>query len=824
MFVFTSCTNNYIPKARVLASTLKKFHPDWVFCLLLGENPPEGFTLSDEPFDRVMLFTQLGIPDYSAWLFRHRVVEICTAAKGPALCYFLEVENHEKVIYLDPDIMICNSLTPIEAWLDKYDILLTPHLLAPQPTEQAVRDNEQCALCHGVFNLGFVAASRREQGLDFARWWRERLMHYCYDDIPHGLFTDQRWCDLAPAFFPNLFIIRDPGYNAASWNLTDRIITKQSDGIFLANDSLLRFYHFTGFDSGAGEYMTQRYAKSMPAVGELWKIYKKLLMRFDHEKYRNFRWKFMKFDDGTPITDEMRLLYRERNDLQKAFPDPFLSAGYLQWYLKEHHPLDKPLSVGEKKSNICHFHSELPKIIKQFRNLKKNFAYHWVKSGGFPYAFPRIAQKLRSKINHQGLKNVLKSICKSPLGISYSQNALTGKSENTDNLLHLSQLFLDSHEYGKLQYLLHPDHEPVCIIEHDWGGGAEIYAQQRIKTYLAANRAVACVRYVIPSQSIELRIYFKEEKYYVRIDNIEELADIRFPHFKKIIINELAGWYFSLEPLNYNMLNDIKNSINTLILIKRTHNAFLEFIFHDFFSICPSITLIKNNHLFCGIPSIKECDDGAQCIGQGCIRGKFSMTSWRAAWTKLFEQTDKIIFFSENTYNLASKIYSFHKHQIALLPHQVALFPSTLEIPKDGPMRIAVVGDIHIHKGSEIVVKIGNLLKKHMPDASLIVFGNLHADNIPPNIKILGPYQRDNLPLLLEQERITIGLMPSVCPETYSFVTRELASLGLPLVSFNLGAQGDFIKKLPNSRICSEMTAESALSTLKELDSMRLKD
>ena len=334
MIVFTSCTNNYIPKARVLAQTVKKFHPEWRFFLVLGEAPPLDFSLSNEPFDHLLLFDQLHIPNYSEWLFRHRVVEVCTAAKGPALYHFLVREKAEKVIYLDPDIMVLNSLQPLSDLLDIHDILLTPHQLAPQKDNMSVVDNEISALKHGVYNLGFVAVSKREQGKGFATWWRDRLLDFCYDDIPQGLFTDQRWCDLAPAFFSNLHIIRDPGYNAASWNLTDRTITQNKDGVFFANNALLKFYHFTGYDSGAGKVMTERYAHSMPAVKELWRIYEEKLDQFGHQSLKKEKWKYSFFNSGREIQDPMRLLYRSRPDLIQKFPNPFDDSqnGFFDYY------------------------------------------------------------------------------------------------------------------------------------------------------------------------------------------------------------------------------------------------------------------------------------------------------------------------------------------------------------------------------------------------------------------------------------------------------------------------------------------------------------
>ena len=38
-------------------------------------------------------------------------------------------------------------------------------------------------------------------------------------------------------------------------------------------------------------------------------------------------WAYGDYDDGSKIEKPHRVLYRERGDLQKAFPDPFATAG-----------------------------------------------------------------------------------------------------------------------------------------------------------------------------------------------------------------------------------------------------------------------------------------------------------------------------------------------------------------------------------------------------------------------------------------------------------------------------------------------------------------
>lgn len=783
MLVFTSCINNYIPKARVLASTLKSFHPDWTFCLLLGEAPPADFHLDEEPFDRLMSFDELAIPNYRSWLFRHRVVEICTAAKGPALHYFLTCEKHEKVMYLDPDIMVCNPLTPLETLLDEHDFLLTPHQLTPQKTEQSIKDNELTALCYGVFNLGFVAAARRGDGLAFARWWRNRLLEYCYDDIPNGLFTDQRWCDLAPAFFPNLHTVRDPGCNVASWNLPERAITQTENGVFLANGSPLRFYHFTGFDSGIGDDMTARYGGNVPAVRELWQRYRERLAVSGQALLGKQRWAYTNFDDGTPITDAMRFLYRKQKNLQTTFPDPFRRPGYLEWYRARRW---------------------LPaRIFGKIKNIVKKMCQILDRHGGFPHGIPGALRQAIEWGRRWGMMGLLERIWKSAPSV-YVAEKLPSLRSALDAP--------DSPEYQSLVRLLDPANTPTCILEHDWGGGAAYYCERRVRSLLSEGKTVIRLRYLILAQRFEIAVCHGEEILRFEPSDLNELNHARFPHITKIIVNELAGWYYN-GGNPQNMIAKLEATIPTLIQVADHHQANLEFLFHDFYALCPTVSLLTPQRRYCGV----ETDYGI--CGPCALRGQpFSMEKWRQTWEKLVERADELVFFSENTRKLVGKVFLLKDEKIQIRPHDVPKFDTTLDIPQDGPMRIAVVGNIQVHKGMDIVLDLAHLLEKRMPDAAIIVLGALDAPRVPANVLVLGPYEHEELPVLLEKHQATIGLFPSIWPETFSFVVRELASLGLPLVSFDLGAQGEFVGTLPNGRLAKEISAESALDALLALD------
>jgi hypothetical protein len=338
---YSSFTFSYLNRARVLFQTLRRFHPDWELVALITDQPPAAFRFdpASEPFDRVVWAEDLGIPDFQGWLFKHDVVEVCTAVKGPFIhqaCGEGAFGGAEAVIYLDPDTALFASLAPLEALLEEYDILLTPHLIDPNDTPEAIADNDLSASRTGIFNLGFVAIRTTGEGARFAKWWNDRLLDWCYDDMPAGLFVDQRWCDHVPALFDRVKVVRDPGYNVASWNLSTRTVAVQKDGRVTVNGAPLRFWHFTKLGP-MGDAMTRKYGATNFPVYEVWSWYKRQVTKATDRAIPDRWWAYGAYSDGTPIKKAHRVLYRQRADLQMAFPDPFAAGegGYAEWLERE---------------------------------------------------------------------------------------------------------------------------------------------------------------------------------------------------------------------------------------------------------------------------------------------------------------------------------------------------------------------------------------------------------------------------------------------------------------------------------------------------------
>ena len=216
--VFTSITCNYLPKARVLAQSVKQAHPEFVFHLVLADSLPGWFRIDEEPFDSVISLSELGIKNHEQWVFKRSVVEACTGVKGFALVKLLGQRDCTAVLYLDPDIVVLSRMDEMLREFKNSSVLLTPHLTEPETSVEAILDNEFSVLQHGIYNLGFLAVSNSAEGRRFAEWWKDRLNDFCYDDIPRGIFTDQRSADLAPAYFDGIRVLRGPEYNVCTWN------------------------------------------------------------------------------------------------------------------------------------------------------------------------------------------------------------------------------------------------------------------------------------------------------------------------------------------------------------------------------------------------------------------------------------------------------------------------------------------------------------------------------------------------------------------------------------------------------------------------------
>lgn len=320
--VYTSLTAGYLPNGRILANSIKEHHPEWDMFLLFNDRTPPGVRWDTEPFDDVIFAEWLPIErPWSKWAFDYSVIEFCTATKGAMANMLFDDYGYDAVIYLDPDTQVFSRFDEIEEILvsRSHDVILTPHLTDPESDKYAIWSHEMAALKHGTFNLGFYVIANTPNGRKYLDWWSQRLIDYSHIDFDKGLFTDQKWANLAPYIFEGVYVLTDRCYNAATWNMTNRNIEKNVEKGWTVNGSPLRFYHFSGFgaDFAWADSELAKLDIGNDDLMQLWDKYKSLYQYHALETPAP-DWYFGSLPNGQVISNEMRQATRE-----SAVIDPY---------------------------------------------------------------------------------------------------------------------------------------------------------------------------------------------------------------------------------------------------------------------------------------------------------------------------------------------------------------------------------------------------------------------------------------------------------------------------------------------------------------------
>ncbi|MEM3648684.1 MAG: glycosyltransferase [Thermoproteota archaeon] len=334
----TIAAKNYLANVRVLAKSFQKYNPDSRVIVLLIDYTEDYLAVANESFE-VITIEELGalIPDLYGFIFQYDILELATAVKPYLFQYLYNKYGLRKLLYLDPDIMVFNSLDQVERLLDNYQMILTPHILSP--IEDRFFPSEHDILKAGVYNLGFLALRFEKESLRFVDWWAKHLYKQCLVDLPENLFVDQRWMDFAPAM-ASVLILKEPGYNVAYWNFHERKITEKH-GNFKVNDRPLFFAHFSGFNPfKPQEFSRHQNRFNMSELGDgskLFGIYLEELINNGYKEMSRLDYSWATFSNGERIPKIARRIFLKLED-RAHFGNPFLAdveGSFYNWLLEK---------------------------------------------------------------------------------------------------------------------------------------------------------------------------------------------------------------------------------------------------------------------------------------------------------------------------------------------------------------------------------------------------------------------------------------------------------------------------------------------------------
>lgn len=367
------------------------------------------------------------------------------------------------------------------------------------------------------------------------------------------------------------------------------------------------------------------------------------------------------------------------------------------------------------------------------------------------------------------------------------------------------------------------DSKKVLLIGNQFGGGATSYLKSRIDDIvnngdIALNLECRCVNagFVLSSKPLDfekpvykqweyiINCYYGNEKSLFKFSSVDEVFDF-VGQIDSIIINGLQGF------------PDLTNFVNRIVTLKENSSSKLKYLVHDYFCVCPWYTLTGIHDKYCGLPDCLGC---SECFDEYFDKDTISIYSiegYRKTIRRLFDYTDEIVVFSENSEKIIKKLYP-ELDNLIVAPHEDSFLQIKPIKNKSSKFTIGIMGAINQDKGFDIICQLADYIEFNGLDARIIIFGETYLPIESDIVKTTGRYDISNINDLFRENPVSVLMFTSTWPETFSFTTTELMSTDLPIVCFDVGASADRIRNYHKGRIIPlESSCKDIYNSLQEM-------
>lgn len=384
-------------------------------------------------------------------------------------------------------------------------------------------------------------------------------------------------------------------------------------------------------------------------------------------------------------------------------------------------------------------------------------------------------------------------------------------------------------------------------IDHSLGGGTQSYSYNKFKEYDD--------EYVI----IRLQYFHLYRSFVISFPNGEFFTGFTLSFDEiKTLLNSLKLTKILLNSLvAYRNINEVLAFVHELHLTN--NNIDVTYNVHDFFFICPNCNLISADNKFCGFDTDISCEDCVNKYQSLMPEYEFKLfydefiniSDWRKMWQKsLLEDVSEVVCFSKSSCEIVDKFYPAISSKLRFVPHVVRPLRQ-VKVNTHDSVNIAVLGKVDtIPKGKEFIELLSCSIDKFNKELDILCLNkeinnskclnqNNSSDkqiniefelnkkvqlfcigdyvNAPQNMTVTGAYKREELPDILEKNKIDLVLIPSILAETFSYTTSEAIAMNVPVACFNLGGQADQVSVYPKGLIL-ELSDSSDIVLDKILD------
>jgi len=243
---------------------------------------------------------------------------------------------------------------------------------------------------------------------------------------------------------------------------------------------------------------------------------------------------------------------------------------------------------------------------------------------------------------------------------------------------------------------------------------------------------------------------------------------------------------------------------------------------HDHFPICPNLWLVAPHGQYCGLPS-------DPLIHQRCLETTFeeptpSVSQWRAHYAQLLRDVDLTIFFSEDTRQRFSKLFSLSRTRV---------FPYGIRLPEKGtsespqgqderPFSVCFLGYADVAKGKDLIRAVAPQLAR--AGVRVHFLGSLEKDwpiSWPERFRkqmfFHGRYLADEVVTRLREIGPQLVCLLSLLPETFSRTLSEAWAAGIPVIVGPVGAQAERVRQTGGGVVLLTLKANAVMEAVLEL-------
>jgi GT2 family glycosyltransferase/glycosyltransferase involved in cell wall biosynthesis len=227
-----------------------------------------------------------------------------------------------------------------------------------------------------------------------------------------------------------------------------------------------------------------------------------------------------------------------------------------------------------------------------------------------------------------------------------------------------------------------------------------------------------------------------------------------------------------------------------------------EFHIHDYYTLCPQVTLTNADYEYCGEPDAHGCN---ACIARRPSNGASDIVNWRLGHDWAVRGASRVVAPSRDA---AARMRRYHDVDVDVVYHEPPLAPvqprlGTGHGTTADPLRVVILGVLAPHKGKYKVLQALEAIAREQLPVHVHLIGYLGlidgemSEAMAAHFSSTGWYKEAELEELIHAARPDLFLFASTAPETYSFTLTRAMRTGLPIVAPAHGAYPERLADYP---------------------------